>query len=149
MGGASTTWRVIRQIVLLVTVAAAAALAIAPAVASTGGTGEPPAAAAPAVQRLGLVPSATAGSDTTFTATVESSSDGGATWAPATGEAVTFAYVTDGAGYVSAVNGGPVGAMSCRTDAAGRCTVTVHTDAPGDAVVTAVSSSAQASTAVN
>jgi hypothetical protein len=46
------------------------------------------------------------------------SADGGDTWTPAAGERVSFAYVTDGAGLVTAVNGGPVGSMTCATDAA-------------------------------
>jgi hypothetical protein len=68
---------------------------------------------------------------------VAASDDAGASWRPATGEQVTFAYVSDGAGAVTAVNGGPVGSMSCATDASGQCTVAVRTDASGDAVVTA------------
>jgi hypothetical protein len=148
MGGADMTWRLVRQSLLLVTVAAVAAVAIAPAVASTGGTVEPSGAASAPVHRLALAASSSIGADTTFTATLEASTDGGAGWAPAAGETVTFAYVTDGAGHVSAVNGGPIGSMSCVTDGAGKCTITVHTDAPGDAVVTAVSRSASASSVV-
>ncbi|MGH8976306.1 MAG: hypothetical protein ACRD0C_24215, partial [Acidimicrobiia bacterium] len=85
-----------------------------------------------------LAPAAPAsGAERLFTATVEASDDAGASWGPAAGEPVAFAYVTDGAGAVTAVNGGPVGSMGCASDAAGQCTVTVRTDAPGEGVVTA------------
>ena len=61
---------------------------------------------------------------------------------------MSFAYVTDGAGFVSAVNGGPIGSMSCATDDAGRCTITVRTELPGDSVVTATTRSFSASNPV-
>ena len=150
MGGARMTWRLVRQVLLVMIVAALGALAIAPAVASDGAGSTLPDPLGATVHRLVLAPEAGAGSggESTFTATVEQSGDGGATWAPAAGEPVTFAYVTDGAGTVTAVNGGPVGAMSCATDAAGHCTITVRTEVPGDSVVTASSGSLNASTAV-
>ncbi|MDQ3946545.1 MAG: hypothetical protein M3357_15620 [Actinomycetota bacterium] len=148
MGGASVMWRLVRQVVLLMTVAALGVVAIAPAVASTTGSGGMSRAAVGAtVHRLTLVPEAgdAAGADTTFTVTLESSTDGGASWEPAGGEQVSFAYVTDGAGLVTAVNGGPVGAMTCATDTAGHCSITVRTEVPGEAVVTATVGSLSAS----
>jgi hypothetical protein len=138
MGGAHLTWRLVRHVFLLMTVAALGALAIAPAVAATG---EPAGAAGVAggetVHRLALVPEAAnpAGSDSTFTATLERSGDGGDTWRPAAGEEMSFAYVTDGAGLVTAVNGGPIGSMTCAADRAGHCTITVRSELPGDSVV--------------
>jgi hypothetical protein len=132
------TWRLVRQVVLLITVAAVGVLAIAPAVASSsdagGAVGE---TGAVTIHRVALAPGGDAGEDREFVATVDASDDGGLSWRPAAGEAVTFAYVTDGAGSVVAVNGGPVGSMSCATDAGGHCTITVRTDAPGDAALTA------------
>ena len=138
-GGARVTWRLVRQVVLLMTVAAIGVLAVAPAVASSsdGDGGTVPGIAAATIHRVTLAPAGGTNGDRNFTAAVESSDDDGASWRPAAGEVVTFAYVTDGAGSVVAVNGGPVGSMSCAADAAGHCTVTVRTDAPGDAVVTA------------
>ncbi len=149
MGDVQMTWRLVRQVLLLITVAALGVLAIAPAVASTGdGPGGSAAAGGAVVHRLGLAPqaAATAGNDSTLIATLESSSDGGATWGPAAGQAMTFAYVTDGAGLVTAINGGPIGSMSCSSDAAGQCTITVRTEAPGESVVTAVAGAVSAST---
>ncbi|MGH8992878.1 MAG: hypothetical protein ACRDZ7_15320 [Acidimicrobiia bacterium] len=142
------TWRLVRQVLLLMTVAAVGVLAIAPAVASSDDSGKVAGTGRPAVHRLTLVPGPAHGQDSTFTATVEASVDGGATWAPAAGEQVTFAYVTDGAGYVTAINDGPIGSMSCVTDGAGQCRISVHTDVPGDAVVTAVAGSLSASAVV-
>jgi hypothetical protein len=140
VGGAHVTWRLVRQVVLLMTVAAMGVVVVAPAVASSAdpnpavaGTGAAPR------YRVALAPDpvSTSGPEGVFVATVAASDDAGASWRPARGEQVTFAYVTDGAGAVTAVNGGPVGSMGCATDALGRCTVTVRTDAPGDAVITA------------
>ncbi|MGH9038000.1 MAG: hypothetical protein ACRD0O_19755 [Acidimicrobiia bacterium] len=139
------TWRLVRQVLLVMTVAILGALAVAPAVASDG-----VGAVSGAVYRLALVPEAgdAAGGDSTFSATVERSADGGETWTPAAGEPVSFAYVTDGAGLVTAVNGGPVGSMTCATDTAGQCSITVRSEVPGDSVVTASSGSLNASVAV-
>jgi hypothetical protein len=148
VGGARVTWRLVRQVVLLMTVAVLGVLAIAPAVASSSDGDRTGAdAGAGTSYRVALTPAAVAasGAENVFVATVETSDDGGASWGPAAGEAVTFAYVTDGAGSVVAVNGGPVGSMSCATDAAGRCTVTVRTDAPGDAALTATAQEKSAS----
>jgi hypothetical protein len=148
MGGAHVTWRLVRQVVLLMTVAALGVLAIAPAVASfNDGDGPGAGTGSRSSYRVALAPAAVAdsGAENVFVATVESSHDSGASWGPAAGEAVTFAYVTDGAGAVVAVNGGPVGSMSCATDAAGHCTITVRTDAPGEAVVTATAQGQSAS----
>lgn len=143
--GAQMAWRLVRQVLVLMTVAAVATLAIAPAVASPGGEAAPESVAP--VHRLALVAEETAGHDSTFTASFESST-GGDSWTPAAGEQMTFAYVTDGAGYVTGINGGPVGSMTCVTDQAGQCTITVRTEAPGDSVVTAVTGSLSASAVV-
>jgi hypothetical protein len=144
-------WRLVRQVFLVMTMAALGALAIAPAVASNDAPGKAPGAAGgEIVHRLALVPEPVdaAGSDSTFTATLESSVDGGASWEPAAGEQVTFAYVTDGAGLVTAVNGGPAGSMTCATDTAGACTITVRSEVAGDSVVTASARSLSASAPV-
>ncbi len=149
MGGASVMWRLVRQVVLLMTVAALGVVAIAPAVASTPGPGGTLPATSGAAHRLALVREAgdAAGLDraSTFSVTLESSRDGGGSWEPVRGEQVSFAYVTDGAGLVTAVNGGPVGAMTCATDTAGHCTITVRTEVPGESVVTATVGSLSAS----
>ncbi len=147
MGGARVTWRLVRQVVLLMTVAAVGVLAIAPAVASSSAGGAEADAGGGTTYRVALTPAAVdaSGAEQVFEATVEASDDGGTSWGPAAGEAVTFAYVTDGAGSVVAVNGGPVGSMSCATDVAGHCTITVRTDAPGEAVVTATAQGQSAS----
>lgn len=140
MGGAHLTWRLVRQVFLLMAVAVVAALAVAPAVASidapavSSGVGE---------RRLTLVPAESAGPDRTFRATLESSVAGG--WQAVAGEEITFAYVTDGAGSVIAVNGGPGDSMRCATGSAGGCTITVRTDVPGEAVVLAMAGSLSAS----
>jgi hypothetical protein len=151
VGGSFMAWRLVRQVFMLMTVAALGVLAVAPAVASTHAPGELSRdGGGTTVHHLVLVPEAgaVAGEEDTFTATLESSGDGGDTWAPATGEPVSFAYVTDGAGFVSAVNGGPVGYMTCATDDNGQCTITVRTESPGDSVVTAAARSVSASARV-
>jgi hypothetical protein len=151
VGGAYVTWRLVRQVLLVMTVAALGALAIAPAVASSDASSGPSGDAGGATaRRLALVPEPgdAAGGEGTFTATLEFSADRGDTWKPAAGEQLSFAYVTDGAGLVTAVNGGRVGSMSCVTDTAGHCTITVRSDVPGDSVVTASSGSLNASVRV-
>lgn len=147
MGGSFMTWRLVRQVFMVMTVAALGAVVVAPAVASTGGPGDASRdGGGVTVHRLVLAPEAgAAGDEDTFTATLEFSGDGGDTWAPAAGEPVAFAYVTDGAGFVTAVNGEPVGAMTCVTDDAGQCTITVRSEAPGESVVTASAGSLSAS----
>jgi hypothetical protein len=122
------------------TVAAMGVVVVAPAVASSADPDPMVAGTGAATRyRVALAPDSVSipGPESVFVATVAASDDAGASWRPARGERVTFAYVSDGAGAVTAVNGGPVGSMSCASDASGRCTVTVRTDASGDAVVTA------------
>ena len=149
MVGAFTTWRLVRQVLMVMTVAALGVLVVAPAVAWTGGRGEAADAGDRAtIFRLALLPEAAAGGVSTFVATVEVSRDAGDTWEAAAGEGVSFAYVTDGAGSVTAVNGGPVGSMACATDGLGRCTISVRTESPGDSVVTAAARSLSASAPV-
>ncbi|MGH9041506.1 MAG: hypothetical protein ACRDZ3_14880 [Acidimicrobiia bacterium] len=141
MGG-QLTWRLVRQVFLLMAVAVVAALAVAPAVASTDAS-EAPASGGGGERRLTLVSADAAGTERSFTATLESSAGDG--WQAVAGEEITFAYVTDGAGSVTAVNGGPVGSMRCESDSSGRCTITVRTDEPGAGVVMALSGSLSAS----
>ena len=69
----------------------------------------------------------------TFTAHLESSVDGGRTWAGAAGETLTFAFV--GEGTVTAISDRASG-MACTTSPAGTCMVTL--DSPGDSSLTVV-----------
>jgi hypothetical protein len=135
MGVVLTRWLLRR---LAPMVALAAVVAVVPA-----GAAEAPAAPRYRLSLTAAMPAPASGGGREFVARLETSPDGGRTWAGAGGKAVVFAFVGEGA--VISISD-RAGGMACVTGPAGTCMVTV--DSPGDSSLTAVFGDASATAPV-